>query len=137
MDLNSFFLIKTIFPERIGGGIWDSPAEYRSQSIPIWQEMGLIQQANLKQFPQFFFSSWNNSSQIFLDMKPLRPMPSHFFVIKVPNKSVGWNFFLTINKTGGDLINKKSRIRTYSRRGEKHHYKNKISSCFIRNSRVF
>ena len=29
----------------------------------------------------------------------------------VPNKSVGWIFFLKINKTGEDLKNEKSRMR--------------------------
>ena len=53
----------------------------------------------------------------------------------VPNKSVGGNFFLKVNKTGGYLINKKSQIRTCRRK--KHPKKNKISSCFIRNSREF
>ena len=52
----------------------------------------------------------------------------------VPNKSVGGNFFLKINKTGGDLLDKKSQIRTYRR--EKHPRNDKISSCFIQNSRV-
>ena len=33
----------------------------------------------------------------------------------VPNKSVGGNFFLKINKTGGDIINKKSQIRTFEK----------------------
>ena len=29
--------LRTIIPERIGGGIWDSPTtEYHSQSILIW-----------------------------------------------------------------------------------------------------
>ena len=55
-------------------------------------------------------------------------------IIGVPMRSVWGNFFLKINKTGGDLLNKKSRIRTCRR--EKHPKKNKISSCLIRNSRV-
>ena len=41
---------------------------------------------------------------------------------------------MTSNKTRGDLINKMSWIRTCGR--EKHPKKNKISSHFIRNSRV-
>ena len=41
----------------------------------------------------------------------------------VPSKSVGGNFFLRINKTGGDLLNKFPK-------------QNEISSYFIRNCRV-
>ena len=48
-------------------------------------------------------------------------------------KSVGGNIFLKINKTGGDVINIESRMMTCRR--EKQPKKNKISSCFIRNSR--
>ena len=36
----------------------------------------------------------------------------------VPNKIVGWNFFMKIKKTGGDSINKKFRIRTYLKEGK-------------------
>ena len=48
----------------------------------------------------------------------------------VPNKSVGGNFFLKINKTVGDLLNKMFRIRTCRR--EKQPKNNKISNCLIR-----
>ena len=47
----------------------------------------------------------------------------------VPNKSVAGNFFILIDKTGGDWINKKSQIRTGRR--EKHLKKTKISSCHM------
>ena len=53
----------------------------------------------------------------------------------VPNKSERGFFYPTlINKIGGDLISKKFQIKTCKR--EKHVKKNKIPSCFIRNSRV-
>ena len=41
---------------------------------------------------------------------------------------------MKIDKSGEDLVNKKSQIRTCRR--EKHLKKNKMSSCFIQNSRV-
>ena len=52
----------------------------------------------------------------------------------VPNKSERGFFYPTlINKIGGDLISKKFQIKTCKR--EKHVKKNKITACFIRNSR--
>ena len=52
----------------------------------------------------------------------------------VPNKSVGGNSILKINKTGGDIVNKKFRKWTW--RKVNHPKKNKNSYCLIRNSRI-
>ena len=49
-------------------------------------------------------------------------------------KCVEGKFFLNFNKAGWDLISKKSQIKKCMR--EKYPKKNKISSCFIGNSRV-
>ena len=66
-------------------------------------------------------------------------MPKEIFCVlkitysRVPNKSVGGNFFLKSDKTGEDLLNKKFQIRTFRR--ENPPKKNKISSR-LRNSRM-
>ena len=68
--------------KKIVGAVWKLPAKQRSQSSPFSPKFGwigcTIQQASSKRLPRFFFVLIFLFSFIFLNIKPLRPMPANF-----------------------------------------------------------